>query len=99
MHTNKLLATTFKGPSHCAALKPVTNNIGKQERKAILKKNAIKNINRLHQLDIITVCCKNNVRRQSIQDSNPAERSVTLEQYELKPCCVSFRTKASILRQ
>ena len=26
-HTNKLLATTFKDQSHCATLKPVTNNI------------------------------------------------------------------------
>ena len=31
--------------------------------------------------------------------SNPSERSATLEQYKIKPCRVSFRTKAPVLRQ
>ena len=38
IHTNKLLATTFRDQYHCVTLKPVTNNIGKQEPKAFLKK-------------------------------------------------------------
>ena len=99
IHTNKLLATTFRDQCHCATLKPLTNNMGKQEQKATLKKSVIKNINPRHQLDFITICCINNAHQQPILDSNPSERSATLEQYKLNPFCVSFRTTTPILQQ
>ena len=77
IHTNKLLTTTFRDQYHYATLKPVTNNIGKQERKATLKKNVITNINLCHQLNCITVCCMNNAHRQLFPDLDPSERSAT----------------------
>ena len=76
----------------------MTNNIGKQEQRATLKKNAIKNINPCHQLDFITVCRINNERRQSILDSNLSERNATMEQNKIKPGLLSFCTTAPILR-
>ena len=38
IHTNKLSTTTFRDQYHCGTLKPVINNIDKQERRATLKK-------------------------------------------------------------
>ena len=97
LHTNKLSATTLRDQYNFAILKPVTNNIEKQEQRATLKKNAITNINPRHQLDFITVCRINNEHRQSIPDSNPSERNTTMVQYKIKPCLLSFCTTAPIL--